>query len=186
MIAINLKRRNILLALFGLLSVAWILLLSDGSDPDSAVGDLLPRNLLADPGEMSRIQKSTALRSSGSSEAYELLAETYDEKKSVIFLIAFGEGATSTTYVERTIMSLRRRGEYQGRVLLLTDAPDKRYDGLFDKNVIIMHPKEEHIKTDFVFRKYWSSTHCCNLFFFPVVTLLSLLFLLHSFSLQLQ
>mmetsp|Transcript_7291 Transcript_7291/g.15271 ORF Transcript_7291/g.15271 Transcript_7291/m.15271 type:complete len:364 (+) Transcript_7291:77-1168(+) len=151
MIAINLKRQNILLALLGLLSVAWILLLSDGSDPYSAAGDLLPRKLLADPGEMSGLEKSAALRSSGSREAHELLAETYDEKKSVIFLIAFGERATSTTYVERTIMSLRRRGEYQGRVLLLTDAPDERYDGLFDENVIVMHPKEEHLKTDFDF-----------------------------------
>ncbi len=137
--------------------MAWIFLLSDDSDANSAEVGLIPRNLLADPGEITGPNKSAALRRPDSRETHELLADAYDEKKSVIVLIAFGEGATSTTYVERTIMSLRRRGEYQGRVLLLTDAPDERYDGLFDENVIIMHPEEEHMKTDFDFRKYMGS-----------------------------
>mmetsp|Transcript_17132 Transcript_17132/g.35692 ORF Transcript_17132/g.35692 Transcript_17132/m.35692 type:complete len:317 (+) Transcript_17132:167-1117(+) len=109
-----------------------------------------PRNLMADSGHFTD-SKSITLDSSNSEQAHAGFSETFDDQKIVIFLIAFGEAATSATYVERSIMSLRRRGEFRGYVLILTDAPDERYDGLFDKNVIIMHPKEEHMKTDFLY-----------------------------------
>ncbi len=159
----NLKSRAVPLALLGLLSVAWISFMDAGyGDPASlrsvSSGSIMvstdtwedPRNLMADSAHFTD-SKSITLNSSISEKAH--------AGKIVIFLIAFGEAATSATYVERSIMSLRRRGEFQGHVLVLTDAPVERYDGLFDENVIIMHPKEEHMKTDFLYRENFTELY---------------------------
>jgi len=64
-----------------------------------------------------------------------------------VFLISFGEEAADSTLVERCILSLRRRGAWDGYIVLLTDAPPDRYQNEWDDNVIIMHPEEEHLKT---------------------------------------
>ncbi|KAL9179327.1 hypothetical protein ACHAXT_008617 [Thalassiosira profunda] len=62
-----------------------------------------------------------------------------------IFLISFGKEAAESTLVERCILSLRRRGAWDGYIVVLTDAPQDRYDDL-DDNVIVMHPRDEHLK----------------------------------------
>ncbi|KAL3788678.1 hypothetical protein HJC23_001877 [Cyclotella cryptica] len=67
------------------------------------------------------------------------------DKKHAIFLISFGEEAASSTLVERCILSLRRRGQYLGYVVVLTDAPLPRYLHVWDENVIVMHPQRKHL-----------------------------------------
>jgi len=46
---------------------------------------------------------------------------------------------------ERCILSLRRRGNYNGFIILLTDAPPERYQNEWDSKVIVMHPLDEHL-----------------------------------------
>ncbi len=64
-----------------------------------------------------------------------------------IFLISFGDEAAKSTLAERCILSLRRRGAWDGYVVLLTDAPPERYQDEWDENVIVMHPLEKHLNT---------------------------------------
>ena len=64
-----------------------------------------------------------------------------------IFLISFGDEAAKSTLAERCILSLRRRGTWDGYVVLLTDAPPERYQDEWDENVIVMHPLEKHLNT---------------------------------------
>lgn len=61
-----------------------------------------------------------------------------------IFLISFGQ--EESTLAERCILSLRRRGQWKGYIVLLTDASSSRYENVWSEkeNVIVMHPKEEH------------------------------------------
>ena len=62
-----------------------------------------------------------------------------------IFLISFGEEAADSTLVERCVISLRRRGQWTGYIVMLTDAPPSRYEHWSEENnVIVMHPREEH------------------------------------------
>ena len=63
-----------------------------------------------------------------------------------IFLISFGQEAAESTLAERCILSLRRRGQWKGYIVLLTDASSSRYENVWSEkeNVIVMHPKEEH------------------------------------------
>ena len=74
-------------------------------------------------------------------------AQDFDKTRA-IFLISFGEEAAASTLVERCILSIRRRGQYNGYIIVLTDAPDDRYRHVWDENVIVMHPKEEHLSMD--------------------------------------
>jgi hypothetical protein len=74
-------------------------------------------------------------------------SESFDNTHA-IFLISFGSEAATSTLVERCILSLRRRGAYDGYVILLTDAPTDRYDNVWDENVFVMHPLEEHLNAD--------------------------------------
>lgn len=67
------------------------------------------------------------------------------DKTHAIFLISFGEEAAASTLLERCILSLRRRGQYSGYVVVLTDAPHERYVHVWDENVIVMHPQREHL-----------------------------------------
>lgn len=67
------------------------------------------------------------------------------DKSHAIFLISFGEEAASSTLVERCVLSLRRRGQYSGFIVVLTDAPPERYAHVWDDNVIVMHPQKEHL-----------------------------------------
>jgi len=70
------------------------------------------------------------------------------DKSHVIFLISFGEEAAASTLVERCVLSLRRRGQYSGYIVVLTDAPTERYAHVWDDNVIVMHPQKEHLLHD--------------------------------------
>ena len=67
------------------------------------------------------------------------------DKSHAIFLISFGEEAAASTLVERCVLSLRRRGQYSGYIVVLTDAPPERYAHVWDDNVIVMHPQKEHL-----------------------------------------
>ena len=68
-----------------------------------------------------------------------------------IFLISFGKEASESTLVERCILSLRRRGNYNGYIIVLTDATPTRYQNEWtkndnnDDNVIDMHPLDKHL-----------------------------------------
>ena len=64
------------------------------------------------------------------------------DNKRVIFVLSMGQDASKSTIVERCLLSIRRRGEYLGYVVLLTDAPYSRYQRLqnYDQNFIVLHP----------------------------------------------
>ncbi|KAL7536430.1 hypothetical protein ACHAXR_007157 [Thalassiosira sp. AJA248-18] len=62
-----------------------------------------------------------------------------------VFLISFGKEASDSTLVERCILSLRRRGAWDGFIVVLTDAPPERYQNKWDGNVIVMHPSNQHL-----------------------------------------
>jgi len=66
-----------------------------------------------------------------------------ENSKRAIAMISFGESAAKSTLVERAVLSIRRRGKFDGQVVLITDAPEERYDGAFDENVIVMQSKDE-------------------------------------------
>ncbi len=74
-----------------------------------------------------------------------LRSEENDAAKSkrAIAMISFGESAAKSTLVERAVLSIRRRGKFDGQVVLITDAPEERYNGVFDENVIVMQSKDE-------------------------------------------
>ncbi|KAL7527851.1 hypothetical protein ACHAWF_003720 [Thalassiosira exigua] len=90
--------------------------------------------------------------------AADMIATTdgFDDSRA-IFLISFGQEAAESTLVERCILSLRRRGAWDGYVIVLTDASPERYQEVWDDNVIVMHPLQEHMKaadgTTFEFTK---------------------------------
>lgn len=66
----------------------------------------------------------------------------------LIFLISMGEQARNSKLVERFVWSARHRGEWQGWIVLLTDAPTDRYSG-FSHNLIVMNPEKHHFNTSF-------------------------------------
>jgi hypothetical protein len=63
-----------------------------------------------------------------------------------IFLISMGRQAAESKIVERFLMSTRRRGSWNGHVVLLTDAPTSRYQHLQDQDdhFLVMNPRPEH------------------------------------------
>mmetsp|Transcript_9808 Transcript_9808/g.19311 ORF Transcript_9808/g.19311 Transcript_9808/m.19311 type:complete len:428 (-) Transcript_9808:126-1409(-) len=63
-----------------------------------------------------------------------------------IALISFGESAANSTLVERAVLSIRRRGAFNGPVMVLTDAPEERYEGVFDKHVTVVNSKDGDLK----------------------------------------
>ena len=97
----------------------------------------------------------------------------------VIFVISMGITASKTHFVERFVYSARTRGQYDGWIVLLTDAPATRYqklqqwnyhnndddyldksgnnttkqagkqNGKGDEKFIIIHPKPEHYNSQF-------------------------------------
>ena len=70
------------------------------------------------------------------------------DPKRLIFLISMGEQAKESKMVERFVWSARHRGQWQGYILLLTDAPIDRYAG-FSHNFLVMNPEARHIDTRF-------------------------------------
>lgn len=59
-----------------------------------------------------------------------------------VALLSMGPAAADSTLVERCLISIRTRGQYDGPVLLVTDAPLSRYDYLTkeDLQLIVLHP----------------------------------------------
>jgi len=76
---------------------------------------------------------------------YEQRAIPNVDRTRAVFLISMGRQAAESSIVERFVLSMRRRGNWHGYVVLLTDAPYDRYDNLQeeDGHVIVMHPKEQ-------------------------------------------
>lgn len=64
----------------------------------------------------------------------------------IIFLISMGRQAAESLIVERFLMSTRRRGSWNGFIVLLTDAPDSRYQHLQERDdrFLVKHPRPEH------------------------------------------
>ncbi|KAL7462403.1 hypothetical protein ACHAXS_002782 [Conticribra weissflogii] len=75
--------------------------------------------------------------------------DRFEGEKRAILLISFGEEAAQSTLVERAVLSIRRRGEFSGPVIVLTDAPLERYTGIFDENVVVMNHVRKHLKLNY-------------------------------------
>ncbi len=85
----------------------------------------------------------------GLSVDHNLLAKAEFESKNAIALISFGERAAESTLLERCVLSIRRRGQFDGHVVVITDAPEERYDGVFDDNVLVLKANEDDILYDY-------------------------------------
>jgi len=46
-------------------------------------------------------------------------------------------------------MSIRRRGEFDGPIMVITDNDLRRYEGVFDENVFLVNAKSEHMKENY-------------------------------------
>ncbi len=66
----------------------------------------------------------------------------------LIFLISMGEQAKESKMVERFVWSARHRGQWNGYILLLTDAPIERY-ARFSQRFVVMNPQDEHFDKRF-------------------------------------
>jgi hypothetical protein len=75
-----------------------------------------------------------------------LFVPNINDPDRAIFLISMGRQAAESKIVERFLMSTRRRGHWNGHVVLLTDAPADRYQNLEHKDdrFIVMNPRPEH------------------------------------------
>ena len=77
-----------------------------------------------------------------------------DEYNNVaIFMISMGQSAAKFRIVERVWLSLRRKGDFFGPMVVLTDAPPDRYLGILDAdpNFYPILPKTEHYNFDSAF-----------------------------------
>lgn len=74
-----------------------------------------------------------------------------DGVERAMFVISMGEKAAKTKTIERFVYSARNTGKYNGWIVVLTDAPSGRYDGMknWTDHVIVMEPKEEDLKTHY-------------------------------------
>lgn len=75
----------------------------------------------------------------------------------LIFLISMGEQAKESKLVERFVWSARHRGEWNGYILLLTDAPLERYQD-FSKRLLVMNPApgdlDKRFKDDMPYKRF--------------------------------
>lgn len=74
-----------------------------------------------------------------------------DNVQRALVVICLGETATKSNYVERFVWSARNIGKFMGWIVLLTDAPEGRYENLGDdwtdtenEKFSILRPEEEH------------------------------------------
>jgi len=74
-----------------------------------------------------------------------------DTIERAMFVISMGKKAAKTKTIERFVYSARKNGKYSGWIVVLTDAPKGRYDGMLNwtHSVIVMEPKEEDLKTHY-------------------------------------
>ncbi len=78
--------------------------------------------------------------------------DPYDDRiERAMFVISMGEKAAKTKTIERFVYSARNNGKYSDWIVVLTDAPAGRYDGMknWTYGVVVMEPKEEDLKTHF-------------------------------------
>jgi hypothetical protein len=77
--------------------------------------------------------------------------EFEDDIERAMFLVSMGKKAAQMKTVERFVYSARNNGKYSGWIVVVTDAPEGRYDGMnkWTENVIIMEPKEEDVKSHY-------------------------------------
>jgi hypothetical protein len=75
---------------------------------------------------------------------------TISKERRAIFMISMGKDAAKGNIVERCLFSIRRRGNWTGYVVLLTDAPPARYKYLpsqqKDDHFIVLHPRKQDFK----------------------------------------
>ncbi len=71
------------------------------------------------------------------------------ENKRAIALISFGESAAESPLLERAIMSVRRKGKFDGPIMVITDAAFERYEGVFDENVFVVNSKKRDMKENY-------------------------------------
>jgi len=74
-----------------------------------------------------------------------------DKIQRALFVICMGESATMSNYVERFVWSAREIGKFSGWIVLLTDAPEGRYESLVgswkhikNEKFSIIRPEEKH------------------------------------------
>lgn len=70
-------------------------------------------------------------------------------QKQAVALFSFGQDAAESTLLERCVLSIRRRGDFHGPIVIITDAPSARYLNVFDENVIVLKNREEDMKDYF-------------------------------------
>jgi hypothetical protein len=80
-----------------------------------------------------------------STQDHEVTAANNNTTQRAFYIICMGEMATESRMVERFVYSLRNVGEFPGWIILLTDAPDSRYESILDwtENFVVMHPEDE-------------------------------------------
>eukprot|EP00536_Pseudo-nitzschia_multiseries_P008773 jgi/Psemu1/199022/e_gw1.229.2.1 len=77
--------------------------------------------------------------------------EDHTDIERALFIICMGDSAIESNYVERFVWSAREVGKFTGWVVLLTDAPEERYNKLSgnwgnidNEKFAILRPEEEH------------------------------------------
>ena len=90
---------------------------------------------------------ASRMGSSSDSKRLHNLDADFDPTR-LIFLISMGEEAKESKMVERFVWSARHRGQWNGYILLLTDAPIERYAG-FSERFLVMNPEPQHFDTRF-------------------------------------
>mmetsp|Transcript_3813 Transcript_3813/g.8113 ORF Transcript_3813/g.8113 Transcript_3813/m.8113 type:complete len:374 (-) Transcript_3813:103-1224(-) len=123
--------------------------ITDSSNSSSLdLSSVSPRDLLEYQIHSNKDRLSKHIPNSPHHEEVSSSEKAKFEADSAIALISFGKEAANGTLLEQCILSLRRRGEFDGKVMVITDAPRERYEGEFDENVIILKAKEEDILYD--------------------------------------
>ena len=125
------------------------------------------RNLFARPAIFSDPKSVSPKNNIGQINNNNADATNYNEQKQAIFLISFGEAAAAGTLVERSVLSIRRRGAFYGSIVVLTDAPTERYQGVFDESVIILKPNVDDIKLDYFEHGTYSQTKASKVILEP-------------------
>ena len=123
--------------------------------PDEAIGKIEQELTISSLRRPSRflsgleLEEAEAANIDQEKRASNLGIDTLDSPRHAIMLMSFGEAAAKSTLLERCVTSIRRRGAFQGKVVVLTDAPSEQNQDKFDKNVIILNTKEEDMKMVF-------------------------------------
>mmetsp|Transcript_23434 Transcript_23434/g.43521 ORF Transcript_23434/g.43521 Transcript_23434/m.43521 type:complete len:345 (+) Transcript_23434:2-1036(+) len=87
----------------------------------------------------------------GQASTGKLPAAGPDGVERALFAISMGSKAADSNIVERFVWSAVNIGQYDGWIVVLTDAPSGRYDVLsnWTDKAIVMRPEEEDIKTHY-------------------------------------